>query len=622
MMLYVAFFYPSDLGLIDPSDLEPVHWLAYGVAPKVMFALTTFVIIYVGAPIFRGAWIGLRAQTLNMDDLLIIAILAAYGYSVRQLFAGAHDMYFDVAVMITTVVAVGRYFEKNAKAEATRELTKLMNAWNPLARITDGKNITLTEVRDLEPGMRVLIWEGEPIPVDGIVAKGHGAVDESLMTGEPVPLTRGPGDTVLGGSMVVEGELEIKIGARVESRMDDLARILWNVQSSSAGTHGVADLVARIFVPAVLVLAAVVTEFAYLNGAPLGTALLAGLATLIVSCPCTFGLAIPLTTAAGVSTGLRHGIIVTSADTFEKTSHMNIVALDKTGTLSTGDMTVIDVIGPPEMIAKAAAVERLSAHPIARAIARLDNTKTAEALTTYPGKGLLATVDGRKVAVGAPSLLATLGWTIPSDLPDLDLIKVPGDGAISYVGCEGKVVGGIVTRDKNRPDWQSIVDQLRDHCRVVLLTGAEQPSDYQDKVDEVFAGVPPEAKAAVIRHLQTQGTVAMIGDGSNDAPALAAADLGIAFGAPTALAAEAADIVILGDRLERIFDAFQLIRVTKSRIRQNLGWALLYNATAIPLAVTGLLNPLFAALAMSASSLLVVWNSSRSIKTARTPLPT
>ena len=613
MMLYLAFFYPTHLGLVDLSELEPIGWIAFQAVPRVIFVLTTVLVFYVGAPIFRGAAIGLRVGVLNMDNLLAIAILAAYGYSVAQLIAGSLELYFDVSVAIVTVVTVGRFFEQEARANATSELTKLMQAWSPNARVRKGEEFERRTIDELEPSDRIVIWQGEPIPVDGTIIEGQAAVDESLMTGEPFPLTRGPGETVLGGTVVVEGNLEIEAGPTVESQMDVLAHILWNIQSSAVGDRGVAERIARIFVPAVLVVAIVVTGWSLLGGVPLGTALLTGLATLIVSCPCTFGLAIPLATAAGVSAALRRGIIVTSGDTFEKAPRIDVVAIDKTGTLSAGDMTVVEVFGPQVVAQYAAAVERLSAHPIAQAIARLDQRYTATDPIIHPGRGAVAMVKDRRVAVGSKALFAELGWDIPEKLAASAATVTPGEAVVSFVGWNGRAHGAIATRDQSRPEWQGVVDRLRSNARVVLLTGAEHAGAYEDRVDEVYASVPPEAKAAVIRHLRAQGTVVMIGDGTNDAPALAAADLGIAFGAPTALAADAADVVIPGDRLDRIFDAFDVIGTTRRRVRQNLGWALLYNAVAIPLAVTGQLNPLFAAVAMSASSLLVVWNSSRTI---------
>ena len=613
MMLYLAFFYPSHLGLVDPHDLEPVRWLAFVAVPGVILVLTSVLVFYVGLPIFRGAWIGLRARVLNMDNLLAIAILAAYGYSIGQLLSGSLDLYFDVAAMIVAVVTMGRYFEQGAKAQATRELNTLLQAWTPKARVIEGEEVQLRTLAELKPGDRIEIRQGEPIPVNGIIIAGQGAVDESLMTGEPFPVLRELGETVLGGSVLVEGLLVVEIGPVVESQLSNLARILWNVQSATAGARGATDRIARLFVPLVLVLAGLVTGGSLLGGVEPGQALLAGLATLIVSCPCTFGLAKPLTTAAGVSAALRKAIVVTSADTFEKAPRIDIVVIDKTGTLSTGKMAVVDVIGPPMVAAYAAAVERLAPHPIAQAIARLDSQKTASDFENHPGKGAVASVDGRRVAVGSQSLFAALGWRIPDGLAAEVATSASQARVVSYVGWDQCVTGAIITQDPSRPGWERILDRLREDYRVVVLTGAEHPGGYQDRADEVYASVPPEGKAAVIRRLRADGAVLMIGDGSNDAPALAAADLGIAFGAPSALAADAADVVILGERLDRIFDALNVIRTSRRRIRQNLGWALLYNAVAIPLAVSGLLNPLFAALAMSASSLLVVWNSSRPI---------
>ena len=614
MMLYLAFFYPSHSGLVDARDLEPIHWLAFVAVPRVMLVLTSVLVFYVGWPIFRGAWIGLRARVLNMDNLLAIAILAAYGYSIGQLWVGSLDLYFDVAAMIVTVVTIGRYFEQGAKTQATRELNALLQTWTPKARVINGEDSQFRTLAELKPDDHIEIREGESIPVNGTIVKGQGAVNESLMTGEPFPLARGPGDSVLGGSVLVEGRFAIETGPVVTSQLNTLARILWNTQSTTAGARGATDRIARLFVPLVLVLAGLVIGVSLLGGVEPGHALLAGLATLIVSCPCTFGLAKPLTTAAGVSAALRNAIVVTSADAFEKAPRIDIAVIDKTGTLSTGKMTVVDVIGPPAVAEYAAAVEQLAQHPIAQAIARLQSQKTASDFTSHAGKGAVARVEGRRVAVGSRSLFDVLGWHIPDELANRVAMRASRERVASYVGWDQCACGAIITEDQSRPDWQNVLDRLRERCRVVLLTGAEHSSAYRGHVDEVYAGVPPEGKAAVIRRLRTEGRVLMIGDGSNDAPALAAADLSIAFGMPSALAADAADVVILGERLDRIFDALKLIQISRRRIRQNLGWAFLYNAIAIPLAVSGQLNPLFAALAMSASSLLVVWNSSRPIQ--------
>jgi P-type Cu2+ transporter len=616
MMMYVAFFYPVHLGLVNEADLKPILWLAHGVAPWVMCVLTTILMLYVAAPIFHGAWIGLRAGVLNMDNLLAIAILAAWGYSLGQLLSGSLDLYFDVAATIIAVVTIGRYVERNARHAATAELSRILKKWAPKARTRWGGDFRFQPLEDLEPGEHVIIWPGEAVPVDGTIIYGEAAVDESLMTGEPVPVTHVPGDRVYGGSLVVDGNLEIQVGEHVESRMEDLARILWNVQSASSGAQTLADQVAKFFVPVVLFLAASVTALTLWSGAGTGAALLAGLATLIVSCPCTFGLAIPLTTAAGISAALRKGIIITSADAFEKISRIDIVVMDKTGTLSTGDMKVTDITGDPHTAAYAAAVEKLSPHPVARAIGRLDDRFDAELFMAHPGKGAEAQVAGQKVAVGGKSLFALLGWSIPDDLATSVAAWSMTDAVVSWVGWDGQVRGAIQTRDSARPEWTHVTERLARHCRLVLLTGAQDPGEYAGAghhVDQVFAGVPPEGKAAVIGQLRREGTVIMIGDGSNDAPALAAADLGIAFGAPTTLAAEAADVIIPGAGLDRIFPALDLMHTIRRRVRQNLGWALLYNAIAIPLALSGLLNPLFAALAMSSSSLLVVWNSARPV---------
>ncbi len=607
MMMYLAFYYPVHLGLVDIAVMEPVYWLVHKVVPIALLVLTSIMVFYVALPIFRGAWIGLRTGVLNMDNLLAIAILSAYFFSIGQLIIGTLELYFDVAATIIAVVTIGRYFEREAKEKATKALAGIMDAWTPTARTRRNGKLQILTIRELHPAEHILVYQGELIPADGVIVEGQGAVEESLMTGEPFPVTRTIGDRVLGGTRNVEGSLVIEVGHVVVSQLDNLARVLWNAQSSNAGTQGMGDRVARFFVPIVLILALMVSLWLYHGGAPVGTALLAGMATLIVSCPCTFGLAIPLTSAVGISVALRNGIIIASTEAFEKAHKIHTVAIDKTGILSTANMTVSKVLGTPEMVEYAAAVERLSPHPIAEAIARLGSRYEASDVQIHPGKGAVAQVENRLVAVGSKSLFTILGWSVPEEMA----FSNSAQSVSSYVGWDGRVHGMIITEDQPRPGWGQVVEKLRNKSRVVLLTGAETAGHFQEKFDHVFSGIPPEGKATVIRQLKSQGAVAMIGDGSNDAPSLAEATLGIAFGTPTALAADAADVIIPGNRLDRIFVAFDILQLTRLRIRQNLVWALLYNAIAIPVAVSGLLNPLFAALAMSSSSLLVIWNSSR-----------
>ena len=611
MMLTLLFISPIHAGLATPADFDMVRWVAFDVTPKALFVLSSILVFYVGLPILRGAAVGIRVGALNMDCLLALSILATYGYSVVQLFRDPFDLYFEVAGTLVAVVTVGRFLERGARETTTRELARIMDARRTEARVLRGGECFMCPVDGVAPGDRVVVRQGEMIPVDGTIVAGIGAVDESLLTGEPFPAARQPGERVLGGALLQEGQLEIDVGDVVESRISSLAGILWRARSNAAGAQGRVDRIARAFVPGVLMLAVVVGLGLHIGGATFEQALLASLATLIVSCPCTFGLAIPLTTASAINAALRRGILVTSTDLFERGTGIDVVAIDKTGTLSTGEMSVLDIVGPPELVPLAAAVERDSTHPVARAIAGLDRSRSAREVQIHIGRGACGNVGQQRIAVGSRALFDALCWQIPASLSAQLAQHEADECVVSYVGWDGAAQGAIVTRDRPRPEWEQVVARLREFAPVVLLTGAEHPGGYDAQVDEVFAGVPPEAKAAVIRRLKSRGRVAMIGDGSNDAPALAQADLGIAFGAPTALAARAADIVIANNRLDRVLDALDLITATRRRIRQNLAWALSYNALAVPLAMAGLLNPLFAALAMSASSILVVLNATR-----------
>jgi Cu2+-exporting ATPase len=383
----------------------------------------------------------------------------------------------------------------------------------------------------------------------------------------------------------------------------------------------VADRLASVFVPLVLLLGVGAVGLQLLTGATLPNAVLTGLTVLIVSCPCALGLATPLAVAAGTRAALRHRIVVKHAGVFERAADLGLVVFDKTGTLTTGQMRVVDATGDPEALKQARAVEQWSAHPVAEAV--VDSGPAADAdvrdVETHP-RGIAATVGGTRLFVGHPEAYREWGGTLPDALAERAEAAVEHAQVPVVVG-DGRARGLFVVGDSVREEADAVLDRLHNEARLAVCTGdheaAAAPLRADARIDDVFARVRPEAKRALLRQWGTEhGTVAMVGDGSNDAPALADADLGIAFG-PTALAADSADVVILDDDLARVPDVLGLARATRRRIRQNLGWAFGYNAVAIPLAITGWLNPLAAALAMAASSLLVVGNSARRMNTDR-----
>ncbi|MFB6308245.1 MAG: heavy metal translocating P-type ATPase, partial [Haloarculaceae archaeon] len=450
----------------------------------------------------------------------------------------------------------------------------------------------------------------------------------------------------VGGGVVTGGALVIAVDDDATSTLGRITDLVWNLQSSSHGVQKLADTLAAIFVPAVATIAVLAAAGYLLTGAGATAAVLVGLTVLIVSCPCALGLATPLAVASSVRAALDRGIVVFDDTVFERLREVDTVVFDKTGTLTTGRMEVLDADGPDEAFALAAALERRSSHPVAAAITKafggggaVDDTGTAtdggetmaddgttERTATQPGgrvtefeshaTGVSGVVDGTEVLVGRPDLFVERGWELPGDI-EARAEEVRAFGRLPVVvGRDGRAEGVAVVGDEPREGWEETLGNLEARgIGVVVLTGdderaAEFFADHP-AVDEVFARVPPEGKAETVRRLSAEGKTAMVGDGTNDAPALARADLGIALGSGTALAADAADVAIVTDDLRSIETVFDLSRAAGRRVKQNIGWAFGYNAVAIPLAVTGLLNPLFAAVAMASSSLLVVTNSAR-----------
>ncbi len=640
MLWYVLFLYPAYLDVPSAAQLLDLQGLVGSYLLANVWLMATVVLAYTGYPLFRGAYVSLRAGHPNMDLLVAIAAGAAYLFSTVTVLTGGREVYFDVAIVVVLAVTVGDYYEGRVKRAAAGRLADLTEERvdDATRRSAAGGGAETVPVDDLQPGDEVVVVAGERVPVDGTVAEGAATVDESLVTGESTPVGKEPGDDAVGGAVVTDGRLVVEVGEDAASTLDRVVRVLWDVQSARPGVQRLVDRVAAVFVPLVFVLAGLAGGWHFLAGGAAGNeALLVGLSVLVVSCPCALGLATPLAVARGVKEALDAGVVVTDASAFEAAPKADTVVFDKTGTLTTGEMRVRDVVGDDRVLARAAAVEQYADHPVAAAIT--DEAAPAGDVDDFervPGRGVAgslavrpdgartdetAPVDaagGSEVLAGNRELFADRDWRVPERYAERASEARANGNVPVFVGWDGEARGVVVAGDRPRDEWQAVVaDLAADRRDVVVLTGDDPEAARQfrehDAVAEVFAGVPPEGKTEVVRSLRADGdTVAMVGDGVNDAPALAAADLGVALD-HAALAADAADAVVTTEDLAAVPRIFELTDATNGRIRQNLAWAFCYNAVAVPLAVAGALNPLFAAGAMTVSSLLVVGNSTRSL---------
>ncbi|SFC35975.1 Cu2+-exporting ATPase [Halobiforma haloterrestris] len=656
MPWYLFYLYPSYVGLeTGILTVDATTSVGFYLPMAFIGLMTAVVLCYTGYPVLRGAYVSLRVGRPNMDLLIAIAAVAAYAYSTVALAMGSMHLYYDVTVAVIMVVSLGTYYERRIKGRATDLLSDLTAARTREAtRRTAGGTETVS-VDDVEPGDEVVVRPGERVPIDGQVLEGTADVDESVLTGESLPVTKTVGDAVVGGAVVTDSALVIEVDEDAESTLDRIATLLWEIQSESPGVQRFADKLATIFVPFVLVLATVVTAYRLATGTAPADALLTGLTVLVVSCPCAMGLATPLAVASGLRDALERGVVVTNSALFESATAADTLVFDKTGTLTEGEMEVLAVDGDRDAVRKAAAVERLSEHPVAAAItAYADGLEDEDAVATpeavradggvadpavateptppgdstssplgpveeferHPGEGVSGRVDGDRVVVGTVDLVERLVGSVPDDL-EATATKARERGRLPVViGYDGRARAVAVVGDRARDEWRDVLEAVDDR-EVVVLTGDDESAaeEFRDHpaVDRVFAGVPPDGKVETVRRLSRGGVTAMIGDGTNDAPALAAADLGIALGNGTARAADAADAIVTDSDLRDVHTVFDLAAGTRRRIRENIGWALLYNAVAIPLAALGAINPLFAAVAMATSSLLVVKNSSRPV---------
>jgi Cu2+-exporting ATPase len=577
--------------------------------PFVLMALATPSVFYCAAPVLRIAWAGARNGVLRMESLLAMGILAAYGYSAAVAFSGGTHVYFDTACAIVTLVLAGKAIERGAKDKTARAVTLLYRLMPSKARLVVDGHERFISLEALRPGALILVKSGERIPADGIVTDGRSHVDESVLTGESAPRVKGPGDAVVCGSVNTGGVLEIR-ATRVGEE-STLARIVRSVEQAIASRTGMertVDNLARWFIPAVLALA-ILTFAGWLGrtGSP-AEALMHAIAVIVIACPCALGIATPLALNAAVASAGRRGILVSDMRVLETICGVDTVILDKTGTATTGHFCVLEKAGDLSRMAELAAVEARSEHPIGKALtAHLglgDRLPPAQDISIHPGKGISGVVQGTRYFLGN-RLLAGM----PKDQT--------GPHTSVFFGWDQAVKGTLVFGDQVRPDAAELCAALRRRgVRTFLLSG-DSPgvTEFTAKAigaDEWAGGASPEQKVEIIRELQRSGKkVAMIGDGVNDAPSLAQADLGIALGTGADIAMQAAPLVLMNSHLRAVTETLDLARRAFRIVRLNLFWAFFYNAVGITLAITGVLNPILAAGAMVLSSLSVIANSRR-----------
>jgi len=587
--------------------------------------LATVVIVWAGWPFHRAAWANLRRRSTTMDTLVSMGSLSALAWSLAVSATGAGDghVYFETGAVIVTLILLGKWLELRAKRRSGDAIRALADLGVRTVRLVDGREIALA---DLAVGMRFVVRPGERIATDGVVIEGRSAVDASMVTGEPVPVEVGPGDEVIGATINANGALVVeaaKVGA--DTALAQIIRLVTEAQGSRAEVQRLADRVSAVFVPFAIATGTITLAVWLLLGNDAGAAFSAAVAVLIIACPCALGLATPLGIMVGTGRGAQLGVIIKGGEILEDTRSVDVVLLDKTGTLTEGAMTLAGVHagGLPtaerdEVHRLAASAEALSSHPIAQAIARsvegLDaGLSEVEAFETVPGSGVTATVSGIEIRVGRRGLFDA----VPEDVAALAADAEATGTTTVLAGRNGAAEIVLVVADRIKPTSAQAVAALRGQgLAVTLLTGDNERTARtiaaEAGIESVIAEVYPGDKAAAVRQLQAGGKrVAMVGDGINDAPALAQADLGIAVGTGTDVAIESSDLTVVSGDLRAVADAIALSRRTLSTIKGNLFWAFAYNAAAIPLAALGILNPMIAAGAMGVSSLFVVTNSLR-----------
>jgi P-type Cu+ transporter len=608
------------------------------------------VVVWGALPFHRAAWTNLRHGTSTMDTLISMGTLAAFGWSLYALFFGAAGMpgmthpfaltiqrsdgagniYLEAAAGVTTFILAGRYFEARSKRQAGAALRALLELGSHDVAVLRRGVEERVPIAQLVVGDLFVVRPGEKIATDGVIEEGSSAVDASMLTGESVPVEVGVGDPVVGATVNAGGRLVVR-ATRVgsDTQLAQMARLVEDAQNGKAQAQRLADRISGIFVPVVIALSAATLGFWIGAGSGLTAAFTAAVAVLIIACPCALGLATPTALMVGTGRGAQLGILIKGPEMLERTRTIDTVVLDKTGTVTTGQMTLVDVVAEPgedvdEILHLAGALEDASEHPIARAIAsgardRVGALGHVEDFANVEGLGVHGVVDGHAVLVGRPRLLEDWSQHLSPGLSQALAKAVRQGGTAVAVGWDGQARGFVVVADAVKDSSAEAITRLRDlGLRPILLTGDHTAvartvaQQVGISAEDVIAEVMPAEKVEAIKRLQAQGrVVAMVGDGVNDAAALAQADLGLAMGTGTDVAIEASDLTLVRGDLRVAADAIRLSRRTLATIKGNLFWAFGYNVAAIPLAAAGLLNPMLAGAAMALSSLFVVGNSLR-----------
>ena len=623
------------LAMIPPLQFDYWQWIS--------LALAAPVVAWGALPFHRAAWTNLRHGAATMDTLVSLGVGAAFMWSLYALFLGGagdpgmrmsfhvlpsqgtgnSEIYLEVAAAVTTFILLGRYFEIRAKSRSSRALTTLLSLGaKDVTVVSDGRERTIA-IDELAVGDHFLVRPGEKVATDGRVINGESSVDISLLTGEPMPVEVGPGDAVVGAGINTSGRLVVqatRVG--VDTHLARIASLVEDAQTKKAPVQRLADRISAIFVPIVIVLALATVVGWSITGADLAFAFTAGVAVLIIACPCALGLATPTALLVGTGRGAQMGIVIRGPEILESTRKVDSIVLDKTGTLTQGRMSVVDALieaDRPDTYELTAAVETASEHPIGRAFAAATNEiRPVEAFSSTQGQGVRGVVDGSTVVTGRPNWLVQ-EWSISIPPTAHDWIDDQRERGRTVVATavDGSFGGAFAVADAVKDFSAEAVSEIKELVAEPMLVTGDNAHSAQAVADQlgigsVVADVLPESKIAVVRDLQAQGKcVAMVGDGVNDAAALAQADLGIAMGSGSDVAIEASDITLVRSDPRSIVDAIRLSRRTLSTIKGNLFWAFAYNIAAIPLAVAGLLNPMIAGAAMAFSSVFVVGNSLR-----------